>query len=145
MMTVTRIEHARELKRLAYPTNTPVEDRELSAAYSKLWIAMQNTRAKFMTAMLVEFPKTQSRSKLAQAAGLLEKLRRGCEGAAKFALDDEGERMLLLYFLEQRAEPFVNYWAGVIAALRDGEPVQINSDDCPEWTDDAAAAWKAAP
>ena len=49
--SITRLEHARTLKRMHLPLNMPVEERTFSPGYSKHWADLMNAHGAFMIAV----------------------------------------------------------------------------------------------
>ena len=125
---VTKLEHARAMKLMGAPLNTPVDTRPFSEQYTTHWAAMMNAHADFM-ATLTRFVEEggQSADKwwsvrrrhVAHYTAVIRCIDFVDELAGNVGPDagrvfkseqDEHEHMLLTWFISERALPFLDFW-----------------------------------
>jgi hypothetical protein len=145
---VTRLDHARALKRIGAPLNTPVEEREFSSAYTDHWVDLMVAQAKFIDAIVSYSEKARvgrwrivkrQFNSLIEAGGrcvaFLGELRCGANPPVFKSDQDEAEYGAMSYFLTERAAPFVQYWREAIDKLDAGASLTIKPSDIPRWFD----------
>ncbi len=139
--SITRLEHARTLKRMHLPLNMPVEERTFSPGYSKHWADLMNAHGAFMIAVgkYSDGARASSTGKWRMVKRRLMALDQAAVRCAEFSgsQQDEPERVVMANFLQARAAPFIQYWAQAIDAVDDGASLTIRPGDIPTWFDEA--------
>jgi hypothetical protein len=161
---ITRLEHARILKQLNIPLNTPAEDRTFSQKYTEHWVALMNAHTEFMLAMCECFDGAQAQSPgkwrvvrrrlvaLGRAAGRCVDFVAVLGGNVPVGVEpvfaseqDEQEYLLLAWFIAERAIPFIRFWEDAIDEVAAGGSLTIAPGDVPRWTDETLGDPPARP
>jgi hypothetical protein len=133
-MKVTRLEDARFFKSRGQPLNTPVEERILAREYETHWEKLMGAYDEFMRAVYRYSNEPKWRA-VKQKLELLRKEVERCDAFLLGTLNEEDSALLLAFFLQQRAHPFIDYWQGAIDTIESGRDLTINSTDIPIWFD----------
>lgn len=147
----TELGDARELKRVGFPLNTPLEHRTFSQKYSEHWFCLMTAQAKFVVAVrkFSDGPRAgnagQWKSLKRRFDGVINALRDCDEFIGKlsgnvtppvFKSEQDGQECRILSdFLLDRATPYVKFWQSVIEAVDGGMPLTIEPGDIPKWLD----------
>jgi|SRR6476660_3554647 hypothetical protein len=140
---ITRLADARQLQRLQLPLKTPVEDRTFSRDYSQHWVGLMNAHGEFLSAVL------ESPGKWRLIRRRLEALEEAARQCGKFVgrlggnmvppvfktEQAQHEHTLLMFFLTERAGPFIEYWRGAVDAVEAGAELMVRPSDIPPWCD----------
>ena len=147
---ITKLENARVLKQMGAPLDTPVEERVCSLDYSRHWFALMDARDKFMVAV-GEYAGSSPRAGSPCKWRLVRRRHTALDKAARRCVDllgrlqDVNERAILKSFLDQRAGPFIRFWADAIDAVDGGTPLTIRPGDIPPWEGDLPFVIDPAP
>jgi hypothetical protein len=149
---ITRSEEARMFKKQGLPLNTPVEDgRTFSAEYDKHWVRLTRAYFDFMSAVEDYGRSDGSPVKWRQLTRRLDAIRKEMQNCEAFAgklcggnvatpifksEQAEAEFQVLVFFITERAMPFVEFWEDTIDAVADGKARVIHGDDIPRWFDE---------
>jgi hypothetical protein len=128
MTNITKLEHARHLKRAGLPLTTSLEQRTFSREYSRRWFAMLNANADSV-ALLIEYSQGDcSRQAWRKTERSLKKFVAAAYRFAAYSkIADEGERAVIAAFLEQKLGPVFDRWQTICASLDAGEPVEVDA------------------
>jgi len=148
---ITRLADARQLQRLQLPLKTPVEDRTFSRDYSQHWVGLMNAHGEFLSAVLEysEGSPAGSSGKWRLIRRRLEALEEAARQCGKFVgrlggnmvppvfktEQAQHEHTLLMFFLTERAGPFIEYWRGAVDAVEAGAELMVRPSDIPPWCD----------
>jgi hypothetical protein len=148
---ITRLADARQLQRLQLPLKTSVEDRTFSRDYSQHWVGLMNAHGEFLSAVLEysEGSRAGSPGKWRLIRRRLEALEEAARQCGKFVGRLGGnmvppefkteqaqyEHILLMFFLTERAGPFIEYWRGAVDAVEAGAELMVRPSDIPPWCD----------
>jgi hypothetical protein len=127
MADITKLEHARHLKRAGLPLTTSLEQRTFSHEYSRRWFAMLNANADSV-ALLIEYSRGDcSRQAWRKTERSLKKFVAAAYRFAAYSkIADEGERAVIAAFLERRLGPVFDRWQTVCASLDAGAPIDVD-------------------
>lgn len=131
-MKVTNLEDARAMQRMGMPLDTPVEHRMFSAEYTRHWVALMNAHLKFMRCVFKhsQSPTPKTWAKMDRRFDELSAL-----AQTSPPLKDDTEQTILETFKQERAFPFLEYWAGALDAVEDGAELTIRPGDIPMWVE----------
>ncbi|WP_407192821.1 hypothetical protein [Bradyrhizobium sp. STM 3566] len=146
---VTKLEHARALKQMKIPLNTPVEQRTFSAEYTRNWVHLMAAHREFTQAVTQYTTGTRAgspgkwklmRCKLialdrafSRCGVLLGKLGGDVLPPEFRTEQDEHEHAILGHFLTEHAAPFIQFWKDGIDAVDAGASLTIKPSDIPPW------------
>lgn len=146
---VTKLEHARALKQMKMPLETPVEERTFSAEYTGHWVHLMDAYDEFMRAVNEYTTGTRAGSPgkwklirrrlvaldqaFRQCVAFLGKLGGDVLPPVFQTEQDEQEHAMLGHFLTERAEPFIQFWRDAIDGVDAGASLEIKPGDIPTW------------
>jgi hypothetical protein len=155
MQPIIKLEHARALKAMHLPLNTPVEEGKFSLEYSEHWFDLMDAHGAFVSAVdeYTAGPRAGTRGKwrlmrrrlaaldavAIECLAFVRKLGGNAKPLVFKSEQDEQEGGLLRFFLRERVAPFIQYWVEAINAVDAGAELRIESGDIPPWLDDDPA------